>query len=147
MANIYLDEFDRCFANNAKELVRYADDGLILCKDEEEAEECLELIKVELKKLKLEIHPEKSKIIDMNKEGAEFEFLGYKFHRGKKRTIISRYPANKSFKKMQDRIRTITKRQNGVSIGKVITDTNKTMKGWYEYFKHCNKFIFEKVAG
>lgn len=48
---------------------------------------------------------------------------------------------------MQDRIRTITKRQNGVSIEKVITDTNKTMKGWYEYFKHCNKFIFEKVDG
>jgi len=147
LANIYLDEFDRYFANNGKELIRYADDGVILCKTKKEAEECLEMIKEKLKKLKLEIHPEKSKIVDMNKEEAEFEFLGYKFYREKKRAIISRYPATKSFNKMKDRVRTLTQRQNGASIEKVIADTNKTMKGWYEYFKHCNKFIFEKVDG
>lgn len=70
LANIYLHPVDVAMARAGFEMVRYADDLVILCKSEEEAREALTLLTREMTKLKLKLHPEKTKLVDlMNSEG------------------------------------------------------------------------------
>lgn len=64
----------------------YADDGLVHCKSLEEAQRVLKAIEERLKHCKLELHPEKTKIVyckDVDRKGSHeherFDFLGYTF--------------------------------------------------------------------
>ena len=61
-----------------------------------------------------------------------FDFLGYHFERGYK------WPRKKSMGKLRDSIREKTLRTNGTSLETIIADVNKTLIGWFEYFKHSH---------
>ena len=65
-----------------------------------------------------------------------FDFLGYHFERGMK------WPRQKSLKKLKDTIRAKTKRTNGHSLQTIIADVNRTLTGWFEYFKHSHRTTF-----
>jgi len=140
LSNIYLDPLDHLMASRGFEMVRYADDFVILCRSAEEAAAALDLIREWVRENDLMLHPAKTKLIDAKREG--FDFLGYHFHQdGHKR------PREKSLQKFKDTIRAKTRRSNGHSIETIIADVNRTLRGWYGYFKHSVRWIFRWLDG
>jgi len=123
LANIYLDPLDHQMAEMGREMIRYADDFVILCKTQAEAEEALEHVRAWMSKAGLTLHPEKTRIVDATQRGG-FEFLGWHFERGYK------WPREKSQKKLKDSIRERTRRHNGNSLKTVITRVNQVVRGW-----------------
>ena len=139
LANIYLNPLDHKMAEAGKEMIRYADDFVILCKTSEEAENALETVRQWTKEAGLTLHPEKTRIVNATEES--FEFLGYRFEKGQ------RYPRRKSLDKFQDKIRRITKRANGHSLDDIISRLNPILIGWFGYFKHSRKCVFNGIDG
>lgn len=130
LSNIYLDPLDRHMAEQRIEMVRYADDFVLLCRNLEEAQKALERVEQWVESAGLKLHPEKTKIIDANQEG--FDFLGYHFKKGK------RWPSEKSIRAFKATIRTKTPRLSGRSLKTIISNLNRTTQGWFEYFKDTN---------
>lgn len=135
LANIYLDSLDHHISRKGYNMVRYADDFVILCRNREEAVDALSLVQEWVADNGLTLHPDKTKIVNVKDPGG-FEFLGYRFERGR------RWPRDKSRKKLKDAIRVKTKRSNGHSLSAIISDVNRTLAGWFEYFKHADKRTF-----
>ncbi len=140
LSNIYLDDLDHTMADSGVEMVRYADDLVLLCRSEEDARDALQRVRRWTARAGLTLHPDKTRIVDARQPGG-FEFLGYRFERGR------RWPSRKSLGKLRDKIRAKTRRGNGHSLTYVIADVNRTVKGWFEYFKHSDKTTFESVDG
>jgi len=111
------------------EMVRYADDFVIMCRSEAEAQQALALVQQWTVGAGLTLHPEKTRIVDATQPGG-FDFLGYHFERG------YRWPRTKSRKKLKDKIRVLTKRNNGHSLPVIISRVNSVTRGWFGYFKH-----------
>lgn len=137
LANIYLNPLDKEMAEQGVEMVRYADDFVVLCQTEEEAKQVLERIQQWMADNGLRLHPTKTRIINAVADG--FEFLGYRFDRGR------RWPRNKSLMKFKDSIRDKTKRTNGTSLRDIIAELNQGSRGWLEYFKHSNRTTFRTL--
>jgi RNA-directed DNA polymerase len=131
LSNIYLDELDHFMAQRGYEMVRYADDFVILCRTREEAQAALATVQQWVSEAGLTLHPEKTRIVDERLES--FDFLGYKFLKHR------RFPRKKSLAKFRDAIRAKTPRTNGHSLSWIIADVNRTLRGWFEYFKHSHR--------
>ena len=145
LSNIYLHSMDMELSVKGYELIRYADDFVVLCREKEEAGKAAEETERILKDLKLEIHRGKSGIIDMEEPGG-FDFLGYHFERSRHmKDKINRYPTRKSLKKIKDKVRGITKRRNGNSLEFTTKRLNLILKGWFEYYKHSHRWIFISI--
>lgn len=129
LSNLYLNPFDHHLAEQGYEMVRYADDFVILCRTQAEAEQALEVVRQWVEQAGLKLHPDKTKIVDSREES--FAFLGYTF-RGR-----FRFPRAKSHQKFTDRVRDLTPRQSGDSLTTIVEDLNKMMRGWFNYFRHC----------
>ena len=135
LSNIYLDPLDHLMADRGYEMVRYADDFVILCRSREEAEAALTEIQQWTTAAGLTLHPTKTKIVDAHHDG--FDFLGYHFKRG------DRFPREKSLKKLKDAIRAKTRRNNGHDLPTIIGRVNATLRGWFVYFQHVTKrYVF-----
>ena len=141
LANIYLHPLDKLVTESGHEMVRYADDFVILCKTREEALKALEQVSRWTQANGLTLHPDKTHTGNCTETGQGFEFLGYRFEAGQ------RYVRKKSMKKLRDTIRSKTRRSRGDSICRIIADVNRTLKGWFEYFKHARKSTFKAVDG
>jgi len=135
LANIYLDPLDHLMAEQGQEMVRYADDFVVLCASKAEAENTLQHIQQWVTSMGLTLHPAKTRIVDVNQKGG-FDFLGYHFERGK------RWPRKKSFEKLKEAIREKTPRNSGRSMEQIIANVNRTLRGWYTYFKHSQRCAF-----
>lgn len=135
LSNIYLDPLDHEMGHQGIEMVRYADDFVILCRSEAEAEEALELVREWTMKAGLQLHPIKTRIVDATQKGG-FDFLGYHFERNMK------WPRKKSLRKFKESIRVKTKRTNGTSLQTIIEAVNRSVQGWFEYFKHSHWTTF-----
>lgn len=139
LSNIYLNPLDHLMAGKGYEMVRYADDFVILCKSRQEAERALEEVKRWTAQAGLTLHPEKTRIADAV-EG-KFEFLGFRFEKGR------RWPRDKSRKKLRTTIKLRTRRTNGVSLREVVLRINPVLKGWFGYFKHADRWAMREVDG
>lgn len=139
LSNIYLNPLDHLMAERGFQMVRYADDFVILCRTREEAEAALALVREWTEAAGLTLHPTKTRITT-HAEG--FDFLGYHFRRGRK---YYRFPRKKSLKKLKDTIRAKTRRTDGRSLAEIIADVNRTLRGWFEYYKHCYKTTFPAI--
>jgi RNA-directed DNA polymerase len=139
LANIYLDPLDRLMAEHGYPMVRYADDFVILTRSHVEAEAALAMVSTWVAANGLTLHPEKTRIANFRKQGNGFEFLGYRFERGR------RHVRKKSLDKLKDTIREKTRRTRGHSLDAVIVDLNRTLKGWFSYFKHAHPTIFVEL--
>jgi RNA-directed DNA polymerase len=137
LSNIYLDPLDHMMIEKGYELVRYADDFVILCDNQDEAEKALKDIQEWLNKADLKLNMEKTRIVNANETA--FEFLGYRFEKGR------RWPRKKSLKKLKDKIKEKTKRTNGHSLLEIVSNINKVLKGWFEYYKHSHKYTFGSI--
>lgn len=140
LSNIYLDQLDHIMAESGVEMVRYADDFVLLCRSEEEAQRALEQVKRWTAQAGLTLHPDKTHIVEATQRGG-FDFLGYHFELGRRR------PSRKSLGKFHDKIRSKTRRGNGHSLDTIIARVNRTTKGWFEYFKHSHPHTFERADG
>ena len=139
LSNIYLDPLDHLMAGQGFEMIRYADDFVILCRTHEDADRALAVVQQWTAQAGLTLHPDKTHIVEAT-EGA-FDFLGYTFSCG------YRYPREKSLRKLKDIIRRKTKRRNGDSLQVTIAQLNPTLRGWFEYFKHSQPRTFEPIDG
>lgn len=142
LANIYLHEVDTALTEQGHCVVRYADDLVILCKTKAEAESALKKLQTMMRSLALQLHPEKTKIVDMNAPKARFTFLGYDFVTTKIDGHVRRYPNKKSRQKLRWQIRALTTRMNGNSLQTTVKRVNTSLRGWFEYFKHSSKGAF-----
>ena len=92
-----------------REMIRYADDFVILCRTEAEAQEALAEVQAWMAAAGLTLHPEKTRIVDATVKGG-FDFLGWHFERG------YRWPREKSQERFKDAIRQQTGRSDGRSL-------------------------------
>ena len=138
LSNIYLNPLDHEMEQQGIEMVRYADDFVILSQSEAEAEKALELVRQWTANSGLQLHPDKTRIVDARQKGG-FDFLGYHFERNMK------WPRKKSLKKIKETIRAKTKRTNGFSLQTIIENVNRSIRGWFEYFKHSHRTTFSPL--
>ena len=138
LSNIYLDPLDPLMAEAGFEMVRYADDFVILCRNEAEARQALERVQNWTATAGLKLHPVKTRIVDATAPGG-FDFLGYHFEGG------TRWPRRKSLDKFKDTMRAKTRRPHGQSLAVIITNLNRTLRGWYGYFQHSHAPAFTAV--
>lgn len=140
LANLYLDPLDQQMAQAGREMVRYADDFVLLCRSEGEARAALNAVRAWVKAAGLALHPEKTRVVNANASGG-FDFLGYHFERGMK------WPRRKSLQKLKERVRMKTSRLEGRSLQAILADVNRTLRGWYGYFQHSKANTFVHVDG
>ena len=140
LANIYLNPLDHQMAGQGWEMVRYADDFIILCQSEAKAQQALQAVRQWVEQAGLTLHPTKTRIVDASQAGG-FDFLGYHFERG------MRWPREKSLAKFKDAIRQKTKRTRSGSMAQITAETNRTLRGWINYFKHSIANIFPDLDG
>jgi RNA-directed DNA polymerase len=139
LSNIYLDPLDHLMAERGFEMVRYADDFVVLCRSPEDAAAALAVVQDWTAQAGLTLHPVKTRLVDAQEDG--FDFLGYRFQKG------HRWPRTKSMTKLKDTIRAKTKRTSGHSLPAIIADVNRTLQGWSEYFKHSRPGTFRTLDG
>jgi RNA-directed DNA polymerase len=139
LSNIYLDPLDHLMAESDFEMVRYADDFVILCRSAEDAARALAVVQEWTASAGLTLHPTKTRVIDIQTD--RFDFLGYRFEEGTRR------PRPKSLEKFKETVREKTSRTTGGSLDAIIARLNPTLRGWFEYFKHSHKWTFERLDG
>jgi RNA-directed DNA polymerase len=140
LANIFLHPVDEAMTRAGYELVRYADDCVVMCRTQEEAERAMRRMQELIEERRLTLHPEKTKLVDATAPGG-FDFLGYHFEQGR------RTPRKKSLRKLKDAIRENTRRGNGYSLERIIEMLNVILRGWFAYFKHSVPRIFGMLDG
>jgi RNA-directed DNA polymerase len=138
LANIYLNPLDHLMARAGWAMIRYADDFIILCQSQEQAQQALQEVRQWVEQAGLTLHPTKTRIVDASQAGG-FDFLGYHFERGMK------WPREKSLAKFKDAVRQKTKRTRSGSMEQIIEETNRTLRGWINYFKHSIKNVFPNL--
>lgn len=148
LANIYLHELDREWQRSCQHLgvlVRYADDFVVLCRRESQATESLRRLREIFARLKLTLHPEKTKLVQIGLGKDGFDFLGCHLRIVKShfqgRTYLFRWPSVKSMKKVRSRIRELTDRRRRAGlkdVDEVIVDLNPVLRGWGGYFRTGN---------
>jgi len=141
LSNVYLDPLDHLVAASGWEMVRYADDFVILCRTKADAQRALEVVQTWVTENGLTLHPTKTRIVDVRTDG--FDFLGYHF-RGTKRGI-RHWVREKSVHKLKETLRPISRRKSGDSLAFIIGRINRTMHGWFAYFQHSRPWIFHRL--
>ena len=146
LANIYLDPLDWLMAGLGFEMVRYADDMVVLCRSQEEAEGALEKLREWMAGAGLTLHPDKTRTVDMNHADSHFDFLGYRFQRSRRGRMM-RLVRPKSLRKLRESIKPRTRRANGRSMEAIVADLNRTLPGWFGYFKHVKASMLGEIDG
>lgn len=149
LSNVLLTPFDRELRKRNYRLTRYADDWCITCKTRDEAARALHLATQVLSRLGVTINREKTRIVHISQG---IEFLGVKIKRGVRRLelrtdriksgartgAIYRYPTQKSLTSFKEKIRRMTRRNNGLSTRQLIDRINPVLRGWGNYHRRSN---------
>ena len=139
LSNIYLDPLDHVMAGEGFEMVRYADDFVVLCRSEAQAAQALAAIAAWTAQAGLTLHPDKTHIVDARTQS--FEFLGYRFANGR------RWPRDKSLAKLRNSVRAETRRTAGQSLQSIIDGLNLMLRGWFAYFLNSYRTTFSALDG
>jgi len=146
LANIYLDPLDWLMKELGLEMVRYADDMVVMCRDAESARQALEEVSQWMEKAGLSLHPEKTRVVDMSGSGSHFDFLGYRFWR-RRNGKLARFVRPKSRRKLKGGLKKLTKRANGHSLEAIVKKLNPILRGWFGYFKHAHVDALGEMDG
>jgi len=156
LANVYLHRIDRVWdVREHGVLVRYADDLVVMCKSQQQAEAALARLTALLADLGLEPKAAKTRIVHLQVGGEGLEFLGF-HHRlvssqgrvgGKGVTFLARWPTRKAMQRARDRIRELTLRSRlRLPVEVVVEDVNRFLRGWSAYFRYGNSAdSFDKI--
>jgi RNA-directed DNA polymerase len=139
LSNIYLDPLDHAMAGEGFEMVRYADDFVVLCRSEAQAAQALAAVAAWTAQAGLTLHPDKTQLIDARTQS--FEFLGYRFANGR------RWPRERSLTKLRDSVRSKTRRTAGQSLRSIIDGLNPVLRGWFAYFLNSYRTTFSALDG
>jgi len=146
LANIYLHCLDRRFHGpsgparwaNAR-LIRYADDFVILARYQ--GQRLTDWVEERIENwLDLRLNREKTRIVDLNKDGSSLDFLGFTFQfaadlYGGTHRYLQMCPSKKSLARERERIRELTSPNlNYKSLGQIIAGLNRHLIGWADYF-------------
>jgi len=150
LANIYLHAFDRAWAEQGTgELVRYADDFVVLCRSAAQAEDAARRASVLLGGLGLVLHPDKTRVVDLREGNEGFDFLGCHLHarmsgrlwqeRRIVRYYLHRWPSQRAMVRARQRIKFFTGRNRvGQELQDLIKALNLFLRGWGNYFRTGN---------
>ena len=152
LSNIYLDYLDQVWERQCSHLgtlVRYCDDFVVMCDTAEACAEAERRVGIILGRLKLELHPDKTKTVELTEGKAGFDFLGCHLHkrvsgrlleRGIRRYYLQRWPSGRAMTRIRQRVKEMTdKRRDGVrDVRVLIRRLNPVLIGWSGYFKTGN---------
>ena len=153
LSNIYLHAFDRAWAQQGVgELVRYADDFVVLCSSAARAEQAQQRARALLRDLGLQLHPDKTRVVDLREGKEGFDFLGCHLRARmsgrlweQKRIVgyyLHRWPSMRSMKRARLRIKALTSRSRvGMQLQDVIGALNLFLRGWGNYFRTGNAAV------
>lgn len=149
LANIYLNVLDRMWHARAQHLgvlVRYADDFVVLCRTASAAKVAHQRVQEILARLGLELHPEKTRAVDLRRGRESFDFLGCTVR--KRRSILraphlhfmQRWPSARAMKGLRERVHELTavSHNRARDVMEVITVLNPVLRGWGNYFATGN---------
>jgi group II intron reverse transcriptase/maturase len=156
LANINLDVLDsiwECRCRHLGRLVRYADDAVVLCRSRADAEESLRRLGLIMERLSLELHPEKTRIVELGLGREGFVFLGCYLRivlsHFKRREYLFRWPSPRAMNRIRARIRELTDRRRWAGmkdIRQVVEVLNPVLRGWGNYFRTGNaSWKFQQV--
>jgi group II intron reverse transcriptase/maturase len=153
LSNIYLHVLDKVWTNRCADvgtLVRYADDFVVVCSTAKACEEAERRVRTILERLGLELHPDKTRRVDLSRGKEGFDFLGCHlrkrmsgriWEKQRKRVyFLQRWPSRRSMKRVRQRVKDLTGRnRSGVKDVRVLVDDlNPVLRGWGNYFRTGN---------
>jgi group II intron reverse transcriptase/maturase len=148
LANVYLNDLDRIWTATGLhlgQLVRYADDFVILCRTETQAKQALTRVREIMGLLRLQLHPTKTRLVELGPGKDGFEFLGCHLRvvrsHFKKRCYLFRWPSPRAMKAVRSKVRDLTDRRRWAGmkdIREVIRALNPVLRGWGGYFRTGN---------
>jgi group II intron reverse transcriptase/maturase len=148
LANVYLDDLDRTWTatcSHLGQLVRYADDFVILCRTREQAEQALAKVREILDRLRLQLHPTKTRIAELGLGQDGFVFLGCYLRivrsHFKGKCYLFRWPSPRAMKAVRTKVHDLTDRRRWAGmkdIREVIVELNPVLRGWGAYFRTGN---------
>jgi group II intron reverse transcriptase/maturase len=158
LSNIYLHVLDRVWQDRCAHLgtlVRYADDFVVMCDTKAQVEEARKRVSLVLTRLGLELHPEKTRMVDLSRGREGFDFLGCHlrkrmsgpiWERTQRRVYyLHRWPSQRAMARVRTRVRELTTRARcHTDLRDIIADLNPVLRGWGQYFRTGNataKFI------
>jgi RNA-directed DNA polymerase len=144
LSNIYLNSLDHHLAAQGYQMIRYADDFVILCRSQAEAEQALAVVRQWCEAEGLQLHATKTRVVNIKED--DFEFLGYCFHTTRQDRLTC-WPRKQSLNKLKDTIRRRTPRTDGRSLWCILQSINPTLRGWFAYFKHSGRPTFVALDG
>jgi RNA-directed DNA polymerase len=170
LSNIYLHVLDRVWEDRCTHLgtlVRYAEDFVVMCDTKAAVEEARRRVSVVLTRLGLELHPEKTRRVDLSRGREGIDFLGCHLRkrrsgpmwaRARKRVYyLHRWPSPRAMRQVRARIRDLTPRPRcHEDLRTVIADVNRVLRGWGQYFRtgnattkfiHVDRYVEERLRG
>jgi len=153
LSNIYLHALDATWERRHAHLgtlVRYADDFVVMCDTEAACVEAEQRVREVLARLGLELHPDKTRRVDLSRGRQGFDFLGCHLHKRMSGAIwererrrvyfLQRWPSQRSMQRVRQRVKELTGRhRNGVKDVRVLVrDLNPILRGWGNYFRTGN---------
>jgi len=153
LSNIYLHVLDRVWEDKCADigtLVRYADDFVVMCDTASKVDEAERRVRIVLERLGLELHPDKTRKVELSRGMESFDFLGCNLRKrmsgpiwvreGRRVFFLQRRPSARSLKRVRTRVREMTGRdRNGVKDVRVILAAlTPVLRGWGNYFRTGN---------
>ena len=155
LSNIYLHVLDRVWEDRCAHLgtlVRYADDFVVMCDTTSQVEEARQRVSTVLTRLGLELHPKKTRLVDLSRGREGFDFLGCHLRKRMSGPIwerthrrvfyLHRWPSPRAMTRLRSRVRALTARSRcHEDLRRVIADVNPVLRGWGQYFRTGNATV------
>ena len=147
LSNIYGHALDALWAKEASrlgKLIRYADDAVILCRTERDAQRAYDWLQKTAAALRLTLHPEKTRVVGLDEGAAGFDFLGFHIRMVKSRRsgrwYCQRWPSGRAMAAIRARIKAITAPRSRLKwpITWLVGELNTVLRGWGNYFRWGN---------
>ena len=152
LSNIYLSVLDDVWETRCAHLgvlARYADDFVVMCKTKRDVDEAERRVKHVLTRLGLELHPDKTRKVDVSWGKQGFDFLGCHLRKrlsgpilereGRKVYFLQRWPSVRAMKRVRQRVKELTPRSScHRELREVVARLNPVLRGWGNYFRTGN---------
>ncbi|MGC9221495.1 MAG: group II intron reverse transcriptase/maturase [Solirubrobacteraceae bacterium] len=156
LCNVYLHRLDRQWTQRGHgELVRFADDMVVMCRTEREAQCALAALREILGEMGLTLKDAKTRIVQLREGGEGLDFLGFhhRWVRGntpasRHLTFLARWPSQQAMARARQRVREIADRRRAHDpLDVVVQDLNRFLQGWAGYFRYGNSAqAFDKIS-